>query len=347
MAVLFTNNAASTLAAGITSGQTSIDVAAGTGLLFPSPSGGDFFYATIVNVANTIEIVKCTARSTDTLTVVRAQEGTTGTAYLLGDRIELRVTAAGLANKLDKDTGGTVAGNLAVTGTLAVDGNATLGNAGGDSVTFNASTFAAPNNVTATGSWSFASLAQNSVPVVTTTGSQTLTNKTLTSPTLTGPIFGTISNTGTITLPTATTTLVGRDTTDTLTNKTLTGIAVGSTVNDNASGAFAIGYKDIPQHAVSGTTTLALEDRGKHIYATSSTYSVTIPPNSSVAFPTGTAVSFVNNGSGSITIAQGSGVTLVWSPTGATGSRTLAQYGFVTALKVATDTWFISGAGLT
>lgn len=54
------------------------------------------------------------------------------------------------------------------------------------------------------------------VPIVTTTGTQTLTNKTLTS-----PIISTISNTGMLTLPTSTDTLVGRATTDTLTNKTI------------------------------------------------------------------------------------------------------------------------------
>ena len=54
------------------------------------------------------------------------------------------------------------------------------------------------------------------VPVVTTTGAQTLTNKTLTA-----PIISTISNTGTLTLPSSTDTLVGRATTDTMTNKTL------------------------------------------------------------------------------------------------------------------------------
>ena len=61
-------------------------------------------------------------------------------------------------------------------------------------------------------------LNYNSVPLVTTTATQTLTNKTLTS-----PVIGTIVNTGTLTLPTSTDTLVGRATTDTLTNKTISG----------------------------------------------------------------------------------------------------------------------------
>jgi hypothetical protein len=55
------------------------------------------------------------------------------------------------------------------------------------------------------------------LPVVTLTGTQTLTNKTLST-----PVIASISNTGLLTLPTSTDTLVGRATTDTLTNKTLT-----------------------------------------------------------------------------------------------------------------------------
>jgi len=65
--------------------------------------------------------------------------------------------------------------------------------------------------------------------VATLTGSQTLTNKTLTT-----PIISSISNTGTLTLPTSTDTLVGRATTDTLTNKTLTSAVLNTGVSGTA-----------------------------------------------------------------------------------------------------------------
>jgi hypothetical protein len=94
--ILFTNNAKTTLSAGITNVATSIPVAAGYGALFPAPSGSDFFYATLTDVSNNIEIVKVTSRSTDTMTVVRGQEGTTARAYLTGDKFQLRITAASL-----------------------------------------------------------------------------------------------------------------------------------------------------------------------------------------------------------------------------------------------------------
>ena len=92
-----------------------------------------------------------------------------------------------------------------------------------------------PGNVrmslTSAGALDAISITQNSVAVVTTTGTQTLTNKTLTTPTISS-----ISNTGTLTLPTSTDTLVGRATTDTLTNKTLT----SPTINTPTIGTSAI-----------------------------------------------------------------------------------------------------------
>lgn len=67
--------------------------------------------------------------------------------------------------------------------------------------------------------------ANTPVTGVTLTGTQTLTNKTLTT-----PVIASVSNSGTVTLPTGTRTLVARDTTDTLTNKTLTSPVVTSPV---------------------------------------------------------------------------------------------------------------------
>jgi len=94
MGIKVANNAFATLAAGITNSATSITVASGQGARFPVLGAGDYFYATLINTSNQLEIVKCTARSADVLTVVRAQESTTARAYDVGDRIEIRITAA-------------------------------------------------------------------------------------------------------------------------------------------------------------------------------------------------------------------------------------------------------------
>jgi hypothetical protein len=85
--------------------------------------------------------------------------------------------------------------------------------------------------------------------IVGTTDSQTLTNKTLTS-----PIISTISNSGTITLPTSTTTLVGRDTSDTLTNKTIAaGVnTISGLTNANLSGSAGITTANLAQYTISG-----------------------------------------------------------------------------------------------
>ena len=96
MAIKFTNNVSATLASSITATGTSIAVSAGQGAQFPTLGVGDYFYATLIDSTNNLEIVKVTARTADTLTVVRGQDGTAGRVYAAGAKLELRVTAAGL-----------------------------------------------------------------------------------------------------------------------------------------------------------------------------------------------------------------------------------------------------------
>ena len=107
---LFTNNAATTLASSILVGATSLTVTAGQGALFPTLAGSAYFYCTLSNTAGTtIEIVKVTARSTDTFTIVRAQDNTTASAFSAGDKVELRLTAIDLQNFPQLDSTNTFA----------------------------------------------------------------------------------------------------------------------------------------------------------------------------------------------------------------------------------------------
>lgn len=92
--ILFANNAATTLASAITASDTSITVATGTGALFPTITGVDYFYCTLQGTGGTPrEIVKVTATAGDTFTVVRGQDGTTASAFSQFDYFELRVVA--------------------------------------------------------------------------------------------------------------------------------------------------------------------------------------------------------------------------------------------------------------
>ena len=96
---LYTNNATATLAAGILSSDVNITLNTGQGSLFPSLSAGNYFYGTLTDAATgtVIEIVKVTARTSDSLVVARGQQGTTAQAFNANDKFELRVTAGGMS----------------------------------------------------------------------------------------------------------------------------------------------------------------------------------------------------------------------------------------------------------
>jgi len=97
---LFSNFARTTLAAGITNVAVTMNVAPGTGALFPSPGAGQYFPMVIVNSSGAKEVVYCTSRAVDALTITRAQEGTTGLAFNAGDVCGLRITSSSLADLL-------------------------------------------------------------------------------------------------------------------------------------------------------------------------------------------------------------------------------------------------------
>lgn len=134
--------------------------------------------------------------------------------------------------------------------------------------------------------------------------------------------------------------------TETLTNKTISGSA--NTIT--ADGTNAVGFLDVPQNSQSTAYTCVLGDKGKHIlHPTSDTTArtFTIPANSSVAYPVGTAITFVNqSGAGSLTISITTD-TMRLAGAGTTGSRTLAANGTCTALKLTATEWLISGTNLT
>lgn len=100
------------------------------------------------------------------------------------------------------------------------------------------------------------------------------------------------------------------------------------------------GFKGAPRETQNGSYTLVLTDAGKMIYKSSggAGETITVPPNSSVAFATGTIIVVANDGGGDLTIAQGAGVTIEqWN--GSTGNKTLPDNNKAILEKVDTDTW--------
>lgn len=123
--------------------------------------------------------------------------------------------------------------------------------------------------------------------------------------------------------------------------------ALDQDVTITATGTIAtdtIGYRGLPQNSKTASYTLALSDMGKMVNTT--TGGVVIPANGSVAFPIGATVIIYNNSASNQTISITTD-TIYLAGTATTGSRTLAQRGLATCVKVAATTWVVSGAGVT
>jgi hypothetical protein len=123
----------------------------------------------------------------------------------------------------------------------------------------------------------------------------------------------------------------------------------GTLTNCTADGTDGVGFRNIPVNSQSAAYTAVLADSGKailHPSTDANARTFTIPANASVAYPLGTAITFINMTSQVVTIAITSDTMYLAGP-GTTGSRSLAQYGMATAVKMTSTTWIISGNGVT
>ena len=142
--------------------------------------------------------------------------------------------------------------------------------------------------------------------------------------------------------------VVGTTDTQTLSNKTLTTPTIASFTNAThghtaaaSGGTLTAGAIYYGFNSNTGSYTLALSDQGKILpFNTTSTGTVTVPLNASVAFPTGSFVNFVQSGTGPILITGASGVSI---QSESSKLKLKGQYAVAGVVKTDTDTWVAFG----
>lgn len=117
-----------------------------------------------------------------------------------------------------------------------------------------------------------------------------------------------------------------------------TGVTISD--GDGVSGNPTVSVTTSPSNVQTSAYTLVLSDAGKTVRMNvASAHNLTVPPNSSVAFPTDTVVNIEQYGAGQTTINPGSGVTI----RNRNGLKLAGQYAVATLHKIGTDEWIAAG----
>lgn len=260
---------------------------------------------------------------------ISASSSSTAAADLTGSTLSANVTASSLTSvgtlgSLDVTNavtaGSLTAGNITVSGDTIVSSNPTI-----------------TIDPTTTGVGGLVVIAGNLQVTGTTTtiNSTTVTTSELNIEIAKDAANASAANGAGLTVAGAGATLTYASSTDSWNmNKSL--VVPSATV-----GGQPVGYLTVPQNA-QGAYTLVLADSGKHIFTSVGGVTWTIPANASVAFPIGTAVTFVNQSAATCSIAITSD-SMYLAGAGTLGTRTLAAYGMATAIKVSATSWMISG----
>jgi hypothetical protein len=317
---LFANNAVGTLAAAYTPSATALTLTAGQGILFPAPNpaNDEWFPVTIVNVANQIEIVKCTARTADTLTVARGQEGTPARSLGIGEKVEHRLTAAALVALRDKILTAAQVPNNLITGPMLAPDSVTSGKIKDGNI--------GPPEI----------FDQAVTPAKLAVGAA-VANIGYT-PVKSGGGYNADAAIHSIVLSWTTQNKLGLtvDLTD-----------IGWILTEHPSGKPDTGgYRGAPVNVQDGNYVITPQDTGKMIQKRSAgTSYYTLPGTSTAAWYDGGAIIKVMTTNCTIVLTPAADVLLISMKDGAQGARTLNPFTSAILEQVGSNIWYIYGTG--
>lgn len=328
--LLYSNNAETLLATSINAAATSI---VGTSCsAFPNPGSGEIFYATLTDGIQAPEIVKVTARSTNTLTVVRAQEGTTAVAWTAtATTISVRITAASLSQFAQ---GALNSGNAKGAGAIDYQ----TGRSAATQVASGANSIAIGVNNTASGSTAIAIgigttvAGANSIGVgntATCAGSDSVAiGETTTAAGNTGTAMGYAASAGG-----TNSTAIGRGSSASTSQCTSIGYnaatsaadatAVGSGATASKSGATAIG-KGAVANTQDDTTAVGSGAAASNYFALALGYSASATGIRAISLGNSSASATDSTAIGEVATASGSGALAVGNSATASGSGSIA-----------------------